>query len=245
MIVNERFVSRYLKNRPVIGTRVRTDREPGYPETEYEIIGLVRDVKYSELREEIPPTAFVPDEQFPSPRPWMAVVVRTSGETGVVSAAMSRALKAEGTRSSPVVVLRQQVREGLARERLMSWLSGVFGVIAGLLAAIGLYGVMSYGVARRANEIAIRMALGAAQRDVLALMLLQAGWLLLLGLAIGVVAALAAGRAARTLLFGLQPDDPATFLAAGAMLATIALIAAYLPAARASRVSPVEGLRSE
>ena len=127
----------------------------------------------------------------------------------------------------------------------MSWLSGVFGVIAGLLAAIGLYGVMSYGVARRSNEIAIRMALGAAERDVLSLMLLQAGRLLVVGLAAGTVAALAAARAARTLLFGLEPDDPATFAGAAVLLAIVALLAAYLPAARASRLSPLAGLRSE
>jgi predicted permease len=245
MLVNETFVSRYLKDRPVIGTRVRTAQEPGYPETDYEIIGVVRDVKYSNLREEIPPTSFVPDAQFPDPRSWMAVVVRTSGDAGAASAAIRRAFSAEGVRNSQVIVLRQQVREGLARERLMSWLSGVFGVIAGLLAAIGLYGVMSYGVARRSNEIAIRMALGAAQRDVLSLMLLQAGRLLVVGLAAGTVAALAAARAARTLLFGLEPDDPATFAGAAVLLAIVALLAAYLPAARASRLSPLEGLRSE
>src|SRR4029079_9391526 len=112
-------------------------------------------------------------------------VIRTSGDVGAASASIRNAFSAEGVRSSPVTVLRQQVREGLARERLMSWLSGVFGVIAGLLAAIGLYGVMSYGVARRVNEIAIRMALGAARRDALWLMLLQAGRLLLVGLAVG------------------------------------------------------------
>jgi predicted permease len=245
MLVNETFVSRYLKDRPVIGTRVRTVQEPGYPETDYEIIGVVRDVKYSDLREEIPPTSFVPDAQFPNPRPWMAVVVRTSGDAGAASAAIRRAFSAEGVRNSPVIVLRQQVREGLAREGLMSWLSGVFGVIAGLLAAIGLYGVMSYGVARRSNEIAIRMALGAAQRDVLSLMLLQAGRLLVVGLAAGTVAALVAARAARTLLFGLEPDDPATFVGAAVLLAMVALLAAYFPAARASRLSPLEGLRSE
>jgi putative ABC transport system permease protein len=245
MLVNETFVSRYLKDRPVIGTRVRTVQEPGYPETDYEIVGVVRDVKYSDLREEIPPTSFVPDAQFPISRPWMAVVVRTSGDSGAAGAAIRRAFSAEGVRNSPVIVLRQQVREDLAREGLMSWLSGVFGVIAGLLAAIGLYGVMSYGVSRRSNEIAIRMALGAAQRDVLSMMLLQAGRLLVVGLAAGTVAALAAARAARTLLFGLEPDDPATFAGAAVLLAVVALLAAYLPAARASRLSPLAGLRSE
>ncbi len=245
MLVNETFVGRYLTDRTVIGTRLRTVQEPGYPETDYEIVGIVRDTKYSDLREEIPPTSFVPADQHPSPQSWMAIMVRTSGDSGAADAAIRRAIAGEGARSSPAIVLREQVREGLARERLMSWLSGVFGVIAGILAAIGLYGVMSYSVARRSNEIAIRMALGAAARDVLSLMLLQAGRLLVIGLIIGTVAALAAGRAARTLLFGLEPSDPATFVGAGVLLATVALVAAYLPAAKASRVSPLMGLRSE
>jgi ABC-type antimicrobial peptide transport system permease subunit len=141
--------------------------------------------------------------------------------------------------------LRGQVRDSLLRERLLSWVSGFFGVLAALLAAIGLYGVMSYAVTRRAHEVAIRMALGAGREDVLRLMLGQAVRLLALGLAIGTIGALVAGRTARTLLFELQPDDPATIGAAVALLAIVALTAAYVPAARAARVSPLEGLRSE
>ncbi len=96
MLVNETFVKRYLKDRPAVGIRVRTAKEPGYPETDYQIVGVVRDVKYSDLREDIPPTSFVPDEQAPEPRPWMAIVVRASGDAGAVSAAIRRTLTAEG-----------------------------------------------------------------------------------------------------------------------------------------------------
>jgi len=245
MLVNETFVRRYLQKRAVVGTHLRTVEEPGYPAMDYEIVGIVPDIKYANLREEIPPTSFVPADQHPSSQPWMAVMVRTSGDAASADAAIRRAAAAEGARISPVVVLRDQVREGLARERLLSWLSGMFGVIAGLLAAIGLYGVMSYTVARRSNEIAIRVALGAASRDVLGLMLRQAARLVVAGLAFGAAAALAASRAARTLLFGLEPNDPATFVGAAILLTAVALIAAYLPAARASRVSPIVGLRAE
>jgi predicted permease len=245
MLVNETFVRRYLQNRVVIGTHLRTVQEPGYPAMDYEIVGIVPDTKYADVREEIPPTSFVPADQHPSPQPWMAVMVRTSGDAASADAAIRRAVAAEGARSSPAVVLREQVREGLAREGLLSWLSGMFGVIAGLLAAIGLYGVMSYTVARRSNEIAIRVALGAASRDVLGLMLRQAARLLVAGLGVGTAAALAASRAARTLLFGLEPNDPATFVGAAVLLTAVALLAAYLPAAKASRVSPIIGLRSE
>jgi ABC-type antimicrobial peptide transport system permease subunit len=151
----------------------------------------------------------------------------------------------ENVLDGEVFSLRAHVRERLTRERLLSWLSGFFGVLGGLLAAIGLYGVMSYAVARRSNEIAIRMALGADGSDVLRLMLGQAGWLLTVGLAIGVVLSLVVGRAAGTLLFGLQPHDPLSLAAAAAALALVALAAAYLPAARATRVSPLEGLRAD
>ena len=245
MLVNETFVRRYLQKRAVVGTHLRTVEEPGYPAMDYEIVGIVPDIKYANLREEIPPTSFVPADQHPSSQPWMAVMVRTSGDAASADAAIRRAAAAEGARISPVVVLRDQVREGLARERLLSWLSGMFGVIAGLLAAIGLYGVMSYTVARRSNEIAIRVALGAASRDVLGLMLRQAARLVVAGLAFGAAAAFAASRAARTLLFGLEPNDPAAFVGAAILLTAVALIAAYLPAARASRVSPIVGLRAE
>jgi predicted permease len=245
MLVNETFVRRYLQKRTVIGTHLRTVEEPGYPAMDYEIVGIVPDIKYGNLREEIPPTSFVPADQHPASQPWMAVMVRTSGDAASADAAIRRAAAAEGARISPVVVLRDQVREGLARERLLSWLSGMFGVIAGLLAAIGLYGVMSYTVARRSNEIAIRVALGAASGDVLGLMLRQAARLVAAGLTVGTVAALAASRAATTLLFGLEPNDPATFVGAAILLTAVALIAAYLPAAKASRVSPIVGLRAE
>ena len=245
MVVNQTFVQRYLGGQQAIGTFVRTGEEPGYPEAVYEIVGTVGDAKYLDLREEIPPIAYVPESQFPTPRGGMNVIFRTSAPTDTVAASVRRLFQEENVISGDVEVLRQHVRERLTRERLLSWLSGFFGVLAGLLAAIGLYGVMSYAVARRSNEIAIRMALGAASRDVLRLMLGQAGRLLAIGLAIGVVLALAVGRTAGTLLFGLQPNDPLTIAASALALALVALAAAYLPAARATRVSPLDGLRAD
>jgi predicted permease len=245
MVVNQTFVQRYLGGQQAIGTFVRTGAEPGYPEAVYEIVGTVGDAKYSDLREEIPPIAYVPESQLPAPRDGMNVIFRTSAPTETVAASVRRLFQEENVIGGDVEVLRQHVRERLTRERLLSWLSGFFGVLAGLLAAIGLYGVMSYAVARRSNEIAIRMALGAASGDVLRLMLGQAGRLLAIGLAIGVVLALVAGRTAGTLLFGLQPSDPLTIVAAALALGLVALAAAYLPAARATRVSPLDGLRAD
>jgi ABC-type antimicrobial peptide transport system permease subunit len=121
----------------------------------------------------------------------------------------------------------------------------VFGGLAAVLATIGLYGVMSYMVARRRNEIGIRMALGAGRRDVVRMVMGEAAVLLLAGVVVGTGLAIAAGRAAATLLFGLRPGDPATLALAAGGLAVVAMLASYLPALRASRLEPIEALREE
>ena len=127
----------------------------------------------------------------------------------------------------------------------MAMLSGFFGLLAVLLAVVGLYGVISYIVTMRRNEIGIRMALGATRRNVVAIIVRQTLVLLALGAAVGVVLALAAGRTASSLLFGLEPNDPLTFATATALLVSTALIASFLPASRASRVDPMVALRYE
>jgi ABC-type antimicrobial peptide transport system permease subunit len=142
-------------------------------------------------------------------------------------------------------VFKTRIEESLLRERLMAILSGLFGGLAVLLATVGLYGVISYTVARRTNEIGIRIALGAGRNSVMGLILRETGMLLAVGLGAGVLIALAAGRAAATLLFGLQPNDPLTFAAAGVLLAIVAVGASYVPAWRASRVDPMVALRHE
>jgi putative ABC transport system permease protein len=144
-----------------------------------------------------------------------------------------------------VRVIRQAVSNGLVRERLMAALSGAFGALAGLLAAIGLYGVLSYTVTRRSNEIGIRLAMGASRMMVLRMVIVEAGWLVGVGLVIGTALGLGATNAARSMLFGLQPTDPLTIAIAIAVLASIGLIASYVPARRASRVDPMNVLRQE
>jgi len=133
----------------------------------------------------------------------------------------------------------------LLRERLMATLSGFFGGLAALLATIGLYGVMSYMVARRRSEIGIRMALGADRRDVVRMVMREAGVLLIAGVLVGTALAIAAARTAATLLFGLRPGDPATLAIAAGGLGLVAMLASYLPALRASRLEPTEALREE
>jgi ABC-type antimicrobial peptide transport system permease subunit len=137
------------------------------------------------------------------------------------------------------------IEDGLLRDRLMARLSGFFGVLAVLLAVIGLYGVISYMVARRRNEIAIRVALGAGRESIVKLVMREAGALLGVGLVIGTVLALAGGKAAASMLFGLKPWDVATFAMALVLLALVAVAASLLPAARAARSDPMEALRQE
>jgi ABC-type antimicrobial peptide transport system permease subunit len=151
---------------------------------------------------------------------------------------------------SPAIMVDYQafdemIREGLLRERLMATLSSFFGALAALIAAVGLYGVMSYLVVRRTNEIGIRMALGANRRNILGLVLREAATLLIVGLAAGGVLAVAAGYAAGSLLFGLKSTDAGILGMAAALLAVVAIAASYLPAWRAARLDPMNALREE
>jgi ABC-type antimicrobial peptide transport system permease subunit len=138
-----------------------------------------------------------------------------------------------------------QLQESLLREQLMANLSGGFGLLAGLLATLGLYGVISYMVARRRNEIGVRIALGADRAGVIRLVLREAILLLGIGLVSGCVVALWVGKAAAALLFGLEPQDPVSLITASSLLAIIALIASYVPARRAAGLDPMVTLRSE
>jgi ABC-type antimicrobial peptide transport system permease subunit len=142
-------------------------------------------------------------------------------------------------------VFETQIREGLIRERMMAWLAGSFGALAAALAMIGLYGVISYMVLRRRNEIGIRLALGASSADIVLLILREMAALLLVGLGIGTVVSIATAQGAGALLFGLAPHDAPTLLASACLLAAVAGLASFLPALRASRVDPMVALRHD
>jgi putative ABC transport system permease protein len=179
-------------------------------------------------------------------RDYARVVVKPRGAIEGLMPAIARGVAEINPEISlEINVLRQTVSRGLVRERLMASLSGAFGLLAGLLAAVGLYGVMSYTVTRRSNEIGIRLAMGARRADVLRMVITEAGKLVAVGLIVGTALGLGAANAARSLLFGLQPTDPTTIGAAIAMLALIGFAASYLPAYRASRLDPVRVLRDE
>jgi putative ABC transport system permease protein len=142
-------------------------------------------------------------------------------------------------------VLTQRIKDTLLRDRLMATLSGAFGLLAGLLATIGLYGVISYMVAQRRNEIGVRVALGADRARVIGLVMREAGVLLMIGLIAGTALAVWTARAASTLLFDLKPYDPATLVTACAILAGVGMVASYAPARSASRLDPMQALREE
>jgi ABC-type antimicrobial peptide transport system permease subunit len=219
---------------------------PGKPRPSYEIVGFARDSKYNDLRDPFEPLIYVPvaQDELAATRPRLVVRSRVAGAV-VASAVTALAREVHPATVVTFRTLESQVDDSLVRERLLATLSGVFGGLAALLATIGLYGVMSYMVARRRSEIGIRMALGADRRDVVRMVMREAGVLLIAGLAVGTVSALAAAQSARSLLFGLTPHDPLTLVTAAAALAAVAALASYIPARRASRLEPTEALREE
>jgi predicted permease len=245
-VVNEAFVRRYLYGQNPLGKIIRTTAEPGYPESESEIVGVVRDTKYIELRDPAPPISFAPADQYPNSGEWAVLFIRYASASSAVMTSVREKLEAVSpAMSAEFHVLENDVQNGLVRERLMALLSGFFGAVAALLAMIGLYGVISYIVAMRRNEIGIRMALGASRGSVIGIIMRQTLTLLGVGVGSGLVLSMAAGRGANSLLYGLQANDPLTLLSAAGFLSAVALAASYIPAYRASRVEPMNALRYE
>jgi putative ABC transport system permease protein len=245
--VNISLGNRYFAGQNPIGRHYRDDigNKIGEP---VEIVGVVKDAKYGMLREEILPTALVAASQDTKPRqqPSVTFEVRVAGEPASVLSAVKSAI-AEVNRhvSLQFKSLAVQVDESLARERLLAILSGFFGALALLLAMIGLYEVMSYNVARRRNEIGIRMALGADRSRVLRLVLGEAAILIGMGLAIGLGAAIGTTRFVEGFLFGMKPNDPRMLALAAGALASLAALVGFLPARRASLLDPMTALREE
>jgi predicted permease len=245
-IVNETFVRKALGGADPLGRVIRLETPPSDPPQTLQIIGVTRDAKHTDLRDDFEPVITLPVTQETSAGDWARFVIKPRGELAAITPAVVQKV----AEVNPLVdiefqLLQQVIASGLVRERLMAGLSGAFGMLAGLLAAVGLYGVVSYTVARRSNEIGIRLAMGARAGDVLKMVIAEAGWLVGAGIVIGVALGLGAATAARTLLFGLEPTDPTTVGTAAAVLAAIGLAAGYLPARRASRLDPVTTLRQE
>jgi hypothetical protein len=207
-----------------------------------EIVGVVKDAKYFSLREPVPPTAYRTESQE---RPRFFATIEIRSNTNLIPAVKSAMAEVSRDVTLQFTSFATQVDESLVRERLLATLSGFFGALALLLATIGLYGVMSYNVARRRNEIGIRMALGAEQSRVLRMVLREVCMLIFIGLAVGFAATLATTRFVASFLYDLTPNDPRTLASAAAVLAIVAIFAGYLPARRASRLDPMTALREE
>jgi len=243
-IVNQALARKFFGNANPVGRYFRTNLfKPGPP---VQIVGLVQDAKYSSLRQEAPPTYYTPFAQEEHYYPFSTFEIRGIGDVAnMVPAVKSALAEVNPDMTLEFRTLAVQVAESLNRERLLATLSGFFGALALLLATVGLYGVMSYSVARRTNEIGIRMALGAEQGRVLRMVLEEVSLLIAIGLLAGGAAALATTRFMSSLLYGVTPTDPVTLALAAGVLTSVAAIAGYIPARRASRVDPMVALREE
>jgi predicted permease len=243
VIINETMARFFFPKESPIGRHIGWGRS----ETpDMEIVGVVKDTKTTTLREEPKRYVFTPFMQE-SELGAMTFYVRGRGDAASLGT-LVRQVARRVDPSLPIYDMKTMttvVSESLFIERMVAALSVAFGALATLLAAIGLYGVMSYSVARRQSEIGVRMALGAAASQVRSLIMRDAAMLLAAGLAVGTVLSIAAGRSAGTLLYGLTPNDPVSIAGAIALLAAVAVIAGYIPAWRASRLSPTAALHEE
>jgi putative ABC transport system permease protein len=242
--VNQTFARRFWPNESAIGKRLKQ----GWPEWKtpwHEIVGVVRDVKFEGVAMETPMQVYLPIAQVANRS--LALVVRSERRNAGLLPSIEMALRAIAP-SVPVYAVRtmdELMERAVARERVSAVILIVFAAVAIVLAAVGLYGLISHGVTERVHEIGVRMALGADRRDVVRLFLRQGLATALVGTAVGVAAALALTRFIKDLLFGVEPADPLTFAAVIAGLVVIAAAASYVPARRATRVNPVVALRME
>jgi predicted permease len=245
VIVNEKFAHRFFGDANPLGRRVGFGNDPG-TQTDMEIVGVVRDIKYTSLRDEIPIQMFVPYLARDSAGEMTVYVRGNMPAEQLVSMARDRVRRIDPNLPLyDVRTIEDRVSDSLLIERLTAGLAAGFGILAALLACVGLYGVMAYNVARRTREIGLRMALGAFGGDVVWLVLREALFVLALGLAVGLPIALGLARYAQSQLFGVHFADPLTLGLAVASLSLAAALAGFIPARRASRVDPLFALRYE
>ena len=242
IIINETMAARYWPNGDALGRHIEMGA-PGEPRSR--IVGIARDGKYRSLREQDETLAYVPLAQ--NPRAAMSVLVRTAGAPRQFEPVVREAVRRldSGIPVSGVMPMADHVKVASAQDALLTQLTSAFGIFALLLAALGVYGVLAYYVAHRTREIGVRMAIGARPADVNRLVLKSGLGLVLAGLLIGIPAALAGSRVLRGILFGVEANDPLSLAAAITVLCASGLLAAWLPARRATRVDPIVALRAE
>jgi len=246
-VVNQTFVTKYMAGMNPIGQVFyppRWDRRaaPGEPIT---IVGVAKDAHYRGVRDAVPPTAYLPYALRPPGDTQMVFVVRTLAPPQSLASAVRLGV-ASVDAHLPIAEMRterEQIDQSLGAERLFAALVTAFGIIALVLAAIGIYGIMAFAVSRRTSEIGVRLALGAQRGDVQWLVLRQSLMMALLGILVGVPAALELSSLAGKLLYGVKSNDPVSIAGAVVLMAAVAALAAWIPARRASRVDPMVALR--
>ena len=245
-ILNETAARFYFGDGNPVGGLLSFDQGPK-PAVRYQVVGVVRDSRYSSLRDPDTRLLYLPRLQALDQLGRLMLTVRGEGRSAGLVNDIRNELRAAGSDIlvTDIVTLNEQIDQSLLQERLVATLSLFFGLVALVLAATGLYGVMAYNVARRRREIGIRMALGAQRGSVIGMVLKEVSLVVLIGVAIGLGAALATTRFISSLLFGLAPNDPATVIFAAIVLIGAAALAGYLPARRASKIDPLEALRYE
>jgi predicted permease len=247
LIVNQAFVRKYVRGPSPLGVQVRVRPEPMYPARICQIVAVIPDTKYADLRADPPPQAFVPVAQLPvmAQNQGMAILI-ASRDPVAAESAVGHMLEREhpGTQMQ-FSDFQQGILDHLVGDRMMARLAGFFGVLAALLVVVGLHGVLSYFFAQRCGEIGIRMALGATRGRIVAATLGNSCLMLGIGLVAGTALALLTGRGASTLLFGLKPWDPVALVGAAALLALVTVVTSVVPSLRAANVNPIDSLRAE
>ena len=243
-VVSQSLAKKLFAGREPIGQRLEITTEPRWQKVE--IVGIVSDASLYDIREHASPTVYVPSTQYGEIMGWSQLMLRTCAAPAAIANAVRQTVDSLGheyVAKTHMVV--ETIDRSILRERLFAILSAFFGGLALLLAGVGLYGLMAYNVTQRTQEIGVRMALGAAQSDVLSMILRETLGMTSIGLALGLAGALSASQLVANMLYGISAQDPLTLAAVSVVLAAVAGVAGCIPARRAMRVDPMVALRYE
>jgi predicted permease len=240
-VINEAFAARFFAGRSPVGLRVKMARADQWPT--YQVVGVAGNARTADIRGEVEPRFYIPDGQAPAAFDSSTLLIRAVASAGPVTEAARKAIQRLGGRVVSTATMEEQMAPLISQDRTTAQLAVVFGGLALALAAIGLYGVLSYGVARRTSELAIRVALGARPGSVVVMILRETTGLVIAGLALGGGLAYASSRLIDSRLYGVSAQDPLTLLLATGLLLAVALGAAFIPAKRASKLDPMTALR--